>query len=158
MNIDAASQVISITSTDRLGMTLFLAAAVHGIVILGVGFGDVNRGRAPHSSLDVVLVQTPSQMAPAQADNIAQSNSQASGSVHAAPRPSTPALGAVVTPPEDQTFAASPSASPEPRLVTRMLARTAVSQVRQQRPREPRKDGEAQAREQTELERLSVQL
>jgi len=37
-------------------------------------------------------------MAPAQADNIAQSNSQASGSVHAAPRPSTPALGAVVTP------------------------------------------------------------
>ncbi|MBA2408322.1 MAG: TonB family protein [Gammaproteobacteria bacterium] len=145
-------------------MTLFLAAAVHGIVILGVGFGAVIRDHAPHSSLDVVLVQTPSRQAPAQADNIAHASSRASGSVDAPLRPSSPALTSAVAPPEDQAFAATlateaaPAASPDLRLVTSIQSRTAVLQDQQQRAREPHTKDESESRPQTELARLSAQL
>ncbi len=158
LETEAPLRAATITSTGRLGMTLVLAATVHGIVILGVSFDADHKDRKPHSSLDVVLVRTSSQMAPAQADSIAAANSQASGSVHAALRPSSPAPGSAVTPSEDQAIAASPPASPEPRLVTQMQARTAVPQEQQQRPREPCRHGEAEARKQAELERLNFQL
>lgn len=80
----------AISPNDRLGLTLFLAAVVHGIVILGVGFG-VNPGLDPKSafSLDVVLVQTSSEQAPEQAEVAAQTNQQASGSAESG-RPTSP--------------------------------------------------------------------
>jgi hypothetical protein len=41
---------------DRISSTLFLAALLHGIVILGVTFGTGGIDFEPATSLDVVLV------------------------------------------------------------------------------------------------------
>ena len=80
----------AITAADRLGLTLFLAAVLHGIVILGVSFG-VDPSFDPKSafSLDVVLVQTSSEEAPEEAEVAAQVNQQASGSAESG-RPTSP--------------------------------------------------------------------
>ena len=66
---------------DRISSTLFLAALLHGIVILGVTFGTGGIDFEPATSLDVVLVldtQTAEQ-APENARVLAQSNLDGSG-------------------------------------------------------------------------------
>lgn len=163
MNTATPAEASSIKSIDRLGLMLFLATAVHGMVILGVGFGAAENIREPHSSLDIVLVQTPSQQAPERADNIAQSNQQASGSVDAALRPSSPAMTPATAPPEEQALPATHATeaasqeSPQHRLVTQAQSQTAVV-PEQQEPREPLQDGAAEVRIDTELARLSAEL
>lgn len=70
-----------ITSTDRFGMTLFVAVVVHGILILGLSFkalSDHHLKTPP--TLTVTLVQTSSATAPKQAQYLAQANQKASGS------------------------------------------------------------------------------
>lgn len=66
---------------DRISSTLFMAALLHGIVILGVTFGTGGGDFEPATSLDVVLVldtQTAEQ-APENARVLAQSNLDGSG-------------------------------------------------------------------------------
>src|SRR4029077_8868879 len=66
---------------DRLGSTLFLAALVHGIVILGVTFtvATFDDDRAPPSLNVTLLVDGRDEPAPDKADFIANRNSQAVG-------------------------------------------------------------------------------
>ena len=66
---------------DRLGSTLFLAALVHGIVILGVTFtvATFDDDRAPPSLNVTLLVDGRDDQAPDKADFIANRNSQAVG-------------------------------------------------------------------------------
>lgn len=66
---------------DRLGSTLFLAALVHGIVILGVTFtvATFDDDRAPPSLNVTLLVDGRDEQAPDKADFIANRNSQAVG-------------------------------------------------------------------------------
>jgi len=69
-----------ITDNDRLGMTLFLAAVFHGLIILGVTF-SISRPAESESlpTLDVILVQTQS---PSEADDakyLAQVSQQGGG-------------------------------------------------------------------------------
>jgi len=66
---------------DRLGSTLFLAALVHGIVILGVTFTitTFDDDRAPPSLNVTLLVDGRDEPAPEKADFIANRNSQAVG-------------------------------------------------------------------------------
>ena len=86
----AADSASTITPADRLGLTLFLATAIHGMVILGVSFGlDLQASPKVPPSLDVILVQTQSDEAPEDAERLAQANQQASGSADEG-RPSTP--------------------------------------------------------------------
>lgn len=80
---------------DRFSSTLFLAALIHGIVILGVTFGSIDSGFRPVTSLDVVLVldtaeqQTP----PDNAQAIAQRSLDGAGNVEDAATLSTAARG-----------------------------------------------------------------
>ena len=67
-----------VTSADRLSFTLFLAIAVHAVVIFGVGFQQQKPAPAPHT-LDVTIVHNQSQKAPSEADFIAQAHQEASG-------------------------------------------------------------------------------
>lgn len=88
-----------ITSTDRLGMTLFLAVVVHGILILGLSFQPL----AQHLSntppaLNVTLVQTSSRQAPKQARYLAQANQLASGSSDKSGHPGNPYIALNPTP------------------------------------------------------------
>ena len=71
----AAPQV---TAGDRLGFTLFLALAVHGVLLFGVGFA-AEEPRAAPNSLDVTLAMHRADDAPEEADFIAQANQVGSG-------------------------------------------------------------------------------
>lgn len=69
-----------VTPEDRLSFTLFLALAIHAVLIFGVGFARQVSAPA-HSSLEVTLAYHPDKTAPKDADFIAQSNQQGSGSL-----------------------------------------------------------------------------
>lgn len=77
-------------SGNLLPLTLTVAAALHAVVIFGVGFG-VSRDPAPAAaSLDVILVQTKAEEEPDEAKRMAQAAQQASGRTDEAQRPSSP--------------------------------------------------------------------
>jgi periplasmic protein TonB len=68
---------ININQRDRLALTLFLAAAVHVAVILGVSFNSGDAVSLP--TIEVTLAQRSDLEAPERADFIAQSNQLGSG-------------------------------------------------------------------------------
>lgn len=67
-----------ISATDRLGFTLFMAVALHAVVILGSSFIDES-APVPVQSLEITLAQYESKNAPEKADFLAQSNQEGSG-------------------------------------------------------------------------------
>lgn len=80
----------AVTAADRLGFTLFAAAALHGLVILGVGFGPLAPGEEAPQALDVVMVQTETDDAPDEADFLASVASAGGGESEQADRPRAP--------------------------------------------------------------------
>lgn len=77
-----------ITPLDRLGFTLFLALALHGILILGIVF-EVDKPPLVQQTLEVTLANFQSEKAPTDADFIAQHNQQGSGDLKERQAPST---------------------------------------------------------------------
>lgn len=69
-----------VTTTDRLSFTLFLALALHGVVILGVTFNFV-AAKLPRPSFEVTLAQQRSVKPPEQPDFHAQHDQLGSGSL-----------------------------------------------------------------------------
>lgn len=69
-----------VNASDRISFTLFLAAAIHAIVIFGVSFGLLEKRPAPQS-LEITLVRAKSATAPEDADFLAQANQEGSGSL-----------------------------------------------------------------------------
>ena len=79
----------NVTSTDRLLFTLFLAVIVHALLILGLGF-SAERASGQRSMLEVTLALTESsQQDNPDADFIAQSTQEGSGSLDDPERLST---------------------------------------------------------------------
>lgn len=74
MNLDKSS------TSDRLSFTLFLAIAVHAIIILGVTF-SVNKKPKVAPTLNITLATHKSEQAPEKADYLAENNQQASGTI-----------------------------------------------------------------------------
>jgi len=104
-----------VSDNDRLGLTLFLAAILHSIVILGITFGKEIDFNQPFSKpIDVILVHTQSDEAPEDAQKIAQFNQQASGSSDEEDRPSSPVTSSLPLP------SAGVAATPMERQVTRV--------------------------------------
>lgn len=68
----------TVDTGDRLSFTLFLALAVHALLIFGVSFTLPERGQAA-PTLDVTLANHQDSRAPDEADYLAQHNQQASG-------------------------------------------------------------------------------
>jgi len=90
----------AVTAADRLGLTLFLAAALHGIVVLGVGFAGFDPAPDPPRALDVVLLQTQTEEAPDEADRLADADNAGGGQVDEPARPRAP-----VSSPEPEAIA-----------------------------------------------------
>lgn len=67
-------------AADRLSFTLFLALAIHAVLIFGLSFASELAAPAP-DFLEVTLAHQPSTQAPDQADFIAQANQEGSGSL-----------------------------------------------------------------------------
>jgi protein TonB len=68
---------LTVTPRDRLTFTLFLAASLHAAVILGLSFSAEDPASSP--TIEVTLAQYSDPQAPEDADFIAQSNQQGSG-------------------------------------------------------------------------------
>jgi periplasmic protein TonB len=80
-----------ITATDRLGLTIFLAAAVHAILILGVSFSPLDLARLrPPAALEIILVQKHSDEVPKAADYLAQVAQTGGGESEQRERPGNP--------------------------------------------------------------------
>ncbi|MGH1439951.1 MAG: energy transducer TonB [Cellvibrionaceae bacterium] len=79
-NIDAPSNTSAVSSSDRLSFTLFLAAALHGLVIFGIAF-ELSQPDDSAPSVTVTLATSESNDIPEEADFVAQSNQKGSGSL-----------------------------------------------------------------------------
>lgn len=100
---------------DRLAMTLFVAAAVHAMVVLGVTFDWEPSARDTPTTLDVTLVHTRSDEAPEEADFLAQADQKGGGETEKAQRPKAPVAGPSPQPREGAAPAPTPAASAPPR-------------------------------------------
>lgn len=91
--MNAAANLPELSTTgvrpgDRLGFTLFLAAAIHSALILGLGFTFAEPSQVS-KSLEVTLSTFKSEEKPKDADFIAQDNQQGSGTLEHKAAPKT---------------------------------------------------------------------
>ncbi len=141
----------SISSTDRLGLTLFLAVALHMILILGLSF-DLELLVAPEESplptMEITLVHSRSDEAPEQADYLAQANQRGGGNSPEKARPSSPNFNPLPVPKEGDApltrQAASPREQQEPlpplQMMTAEQAARAVPELEEERDTPTRPD------------------
>ncbi len=104
-----------ITSSDRLGLTLFFAIVLHAIIILGITFAPEDEGSeeiAP--SLDITLVHQQSQEEIEDAELLAQANLAGGGNADETSRQASPASTAADIPDPGSATASSIPASPPP--------------------------------------------
>ncbi|SEG82278.1 energy transducer TonB [Marinobacterium lutimaris] len=104
-------------SKERFGLLLFLAAAFHGVLLLMLSF-DFPDPPPPPQTLDITLAQYEQAEAPEDADFIAQSNQQGSGSSEEKEVPSSPDEANFTSetprPQSAQAAPTPPSPDPEP--------------------------------------------
>ncbi len=105
----------SITAFDRLGLTLFLAAALHMIFILGLSF-DLELLRTPEESplptMEITLVHSRSEEAPEEADYLAQANQRGGGNSPDKVRPSSQNFNPLPIPKQGDAPLTQQAASP----------------------------------------------
>lgn len=128
----------AVTAADRIGLTLFLAAAAHGLVILGVGFAPEERAPDPPRALDVVLLQQRTEEAPETADYLSNVDAAGGGTTKRPSRPrapvssSEPSARAGLAPMPLEAGAPQPRpATPRPLLTQRAADRSRVTSERQ---------------------------
>jgi len=98
---------------DSFGFMLFIATAVHGVLLLALSFSFPER-EPPRQTLDVTLAQYPQQDAPDNADFIAQSNQQGSGQHEDATTPTTTEMAPLASERPQEQAAQQTPAPPEP--------------------------------------------
>lgn len=76
-------------SRERFGFTVFLSACIHAIIILGVGFTYLEE-LSSEPALEITMAQYRSEIAPDDADFLAQENQIGSGVLDETAAPSTP--------------------------------------------------------------------
>jgi len=79
-----------VSAADRLGLTVFLAAAGHGLLILGLGFSGFGPPEDPPQALDVVLLEKATEDSADDADYLANVASAGGGNVDQPARPRAP--------------------------------------------------------------------
>jgi len=93
-----------ITPVDRLGLTIFLAIAIHAIIILGITFGsDLLTPSNPVHTMEITLVQSRSDTPPdEEAQYLAQATQKGSGNTDDVKRPAAQRTEAIKTPHQTQ--------------------------------------------------------
>lgn len=114
----AISAVPQISARNRLEMTLFVAAALHAVVILGVGFGiNPLADRDPVQRMEITLVHNRSDEAPEEAKLLAQANQEGGGDTDEPARPTSPASTPAVLPSQGTAAFTQPQAPAAPQKV-----------------------------------------
>lgn len=141
----------AVNAADRLGLTIFLAAAAHGLVILGVGFAGLGPAPDPPRALDVILVESETEQAPAEADYLSAAASAGGGQLDEPERPRAP----VSSPEPEATAGISPipleagAPNAQPRTPDPVLT-TAAAEQRMPVESQPREQPEDAPRERPE--------
>ncbi len=142
----------------RLELTLFVAAALHAMVILGVGFGLEDR-LAPDelTRMEVTLVHSRSDQAPEKADFLAQANQQGGGEAEEPARPTSPAATPHMLPSRGTDALTQPQepAAPERQAQQQVLtASTAPTRA----PSKPSEEAAPKAPNAAQLMRRSLEM
>jgi len=99
---------------DRFVTSLFLAAALHVAIILGVTFSFPKAIKLPQSSLDVILVPPSRSAPPEEAEFLAQENRDGGGEANRVERPAAPLPSPLTKPVPDVVAASPPRSEPVP--------------------------------------------
>ena len=129
----------TVTSRDRLVLTLVLAAALHAIAILGIGFSPLDPAggdEAPLPTLDITLVHSEDSEAPDEAQQLAQHDQRGGGTEQQDATPGSPTFNPLPVPKDGDDPTTEPDAAPPPEpdpssgpeLLTRDEADTRVAQ------------------------------
>ncbi len=124
---------------DRLGFTLFLAAALHAALILGLGFTLAEPNQIS-KTLEITLSTFKSEEKPKEADFLAQDNQQGSGTLEhkAAPKTTEQALFQ-----DTEVKRVTPPAAPQQPAVRQQAPKAAVATRAPQQQKTPVKREEA---------------
>ncbi|HEX5513937.1 MAG TPA: TonB family protein [Gammaproteobacteria bacterium] len=129
----------TITSADRLSLTLFLAVVVHALVILGIGFtGPAIKPPRTPPLIEVILAERPAAEAPKNYDYLAQANQDGGGENKEKQRPreqATASAAAAAGPAPTQT-APPPAAAPVQRK-QEVVSRRGTEQKAKPTPEKP---------------------
>ena len=82
-----------VTANDRIGVTIFLALALHAVIILGISFDYENLRNDENEALptlEVTLAHSALDQKPDEADYLAQADQQGSGNTEEKTRPQSP--------------------------------------------------------------------
>ncbi len=130
----------TVTATDRLSFTVFLASVIHVALITGIGFAMPDPAETPRS-LEIIIAQRDQEKEPDEADFLAQSNQQGSGTLEEKRTPTTDQVAEYQDAEVQETVTpeAPPAAQPEPQPNPEVLAaprpaadRLAISQSKEE--------------------------
>lgn len=91
MSISISGKLVSYNMDDKLGAWIIIATVVHAIIILGIGFSNMNDDsrQALPQTMEVTLVNTRTDKSIEDADYLAQSNQEGGGNVEQKVLPET---------------------------------------------------------------------
>ena len=129
------TDVSAALSKDRFGFTIFLSGCLHIMLIVGVGFTYLEESNST-PAVEITLAQYRSDVAPDEADFIAQENQSGSGVLDTAVTPSTPFVSAfhdeVIQRVDPVPQAPTPSQQADPNDMALLTATTADFAVEEQ--------------------------
>lgn len=130
----------SITTDDRLSVTVIFALLLHAVIVLGVSFGYDDLDEPENlPALDVILVQRRSEKPPEEADYLAQASQIGGGTEVEKVRPQSPLSGEIPKPdpgvaPLPLTPAEPAPQEPEPtEVLTARRAETRILKTEEQK-------------------------
>lgn len=145
-------------SSDTLSLWLFIAAVIHAIVLLGVGFVPP-KPQLISKAIEVTLVHSAAKKAPDNAKYFAQSNQIAAGLENQKPLPVTkkkPHVGHDSRK-QHETQAAEPQTAIEHRLITQKSAEKKLNSAEQQEDSQTKKESQ-QSQPELSMEELDKQI
>lgn len=104
-----------VQTSDRLGMMLFLAVALHATVILGISFAPNKKSAEAPRSMEVILVHSKSEKKPDKADYLAQVSQQGGGDVEEKVRPGSPFSNTASRSEQGNAAQTTPMTAPKPK-------------------------------------------
>lgn len=130
-----ANSTAAVRPADRLGFTLFLAAALHIALILGVGF-TLEPPSQISKTLEITLSTFKSEEKPKEADFLAQDNQQGSGTLEHAAAPKTTEQAPFQ---DSEVRKVTPPATPQPPAAQQEAPKAAVATRAPQQQKTPTK-------------------
>jgi protein TonB len=127
---------VQVSDFDRFSFTLFMALAVHAIVVLGITFAP-EPPRSSAQTMEITLSQFDDEEAPEKADFLAQTSQKGSGTQEEAREMTTPQPAEVSQPEVAQVQPEPPSQTePQPRQEKQVVQTESSSSQKVQQPEE----------------------